>query len=575
MDLGSAKMVTAIVTQGRAVGNWDEQHVTSYAVAVSIDGENFTTVAGTFTNDWGDKRTVSLLPTVVIARYIRLTALTWQVHVDMRAGAMVVPVGECLVDSWCVSVCVCGGGRILTRTPVTLVRLWSALCHRLADFSLDSKEGKDKFFAKLQSVQRYMTELANNRSDAANATCKTVTGGHHVPFDNVPGEFTRTIGTIVQCMERCVLAEECAHWAFWPDGGCHLATNTSVWAVHEALISGDGNCYGKLTVTVAPTHNDLLKVVDMAKLEVLYLYGGIVMDADQDCLKRLTPLLGYGTVADWVGVFENERVGDMVANGVQLAHQFSPSVRRALAQINHLLPRSSAAWATTGPCLVSEAIAFRCFSVPRDRKQCDPLRLPVSCAAYPPEPILVLPSETFYPYHHSDVSSMPNCEIPIRNAYTLQHWSSTHEAYSHNDTHTPGTLRHGVEWTLDESTAEYVGRWDDPKCLGNGGFALPVPVEAWQLNSSVRHRRAIAAGDRINLVAPAAEQVRRLEACSSRSIDRYPRSCIDLQTVSNRVVEGRRVQTYPPLTVAVEMVVLHGAAAKVRVTSSHRKQFRG
>ena len=377
-------------------------------------------------------------------------------------------------------------------------------------------------------------------------------------------------------------AAECAHWAFWPDdGGCHLSTNVStVEQTQENVISGDGTCRGaNLTMkeSAGVIHNDLLKVVDMAKLEVLYLFGGIVMDADQDCLKKLDPLLQYGEAYDWIGVFENDRPGriqsrsDLVANGVQIAHRYSPSTRRALAHVNHL--NDGAAWGATGPCLVTSAIVNRCSEVQDLSEMCGPLKKQDSCSRYPQAPVLVLPSQTFYPYHHSDKGSMAKCELTVANSYTLQHWSSTHEAYNHSG----GSLKHGIEWALDASTAEYVGEWAAPKCLGDGSFALPEPKalsgnETWtafRQAQLVRFRHRIADGDQISLEANAtAAQVERLEVCTNAIGYTYPRGCVDLQNVNNELVSGMRVQKFARLVTSIEMVILHSGNAKVRVDSS-------
>ncbi|CAK0892173.1 unnamed protein product, partial [Prorocentrum cordatum] len=86
MDLGAAKSVRAIVTQGRfRSGQW----VTSYQVSVSEDGKSWHDIGATFTgNKDRDTKVQGILPSCVSARYVRIKPLAWRSHMSMRAGVL-------------------------------------------------------------------------------------------------------------------------------------------------------------------------------------------------------------------------------------------------------------------------------------------------------------------------------------------------------------------------------------------------------------------------------------------------------------------------------------------------------
>ncbi|CAK0892174.1 unnamed protein product [Prorocentrum cordatum] len=86
MDLGAAKSVRAIVTQGRfRSGQW----VTSYQVSVSDDGKSWQDFGDTFTgNRDRDTKVQGILPSCVSARYVRIKPLDWYRHMSMRAGVL-------------------------------------------------------------------------------------------------------------------------------------------------------------------------------------------------------------------------------------------------------------------------------------------------------------------------------------------------------------------------------------------------------------------------------------------------------------------------------------------------------
>jgi len=207
-----------------------------------------------------------------------------------------------------------------------------------------------------------------------------------------------------------------------------------------------------------------LEAADLLRLEVLYRYGGIGMDADQVCLKRMDPLLELGRTYDWVAAHEHEhehsRVKRLVAAGVQMAHPYSPSIYRALAHLP-FIHLQAASWVSTGPCLISQAIVYPCGR--ETRKLCGKAYSDEDVCERAP-PLHLLPSHVFYPYHHSEVHLMSRCEHSIAKSYTLQHWSSTHNTYKRASR----LLWRPSKWTLDERGASLVGKWPPRHCTGSG-----------------------------------------------------------------------------------------------------------
>ena len=87
IDLGTAKRVAGIVTQGRADS---DQWVQSYKVQYSTDGITFTEVASTtfVGNTDRNSKVTATLPRTVQARYVRLLPQSWRAYMCMRAGVI-------------------------------------------------------------------------------------------------------------------------------------------------------------------------------------------------------------------------------------------------------------------------------------------------------------------------------------------------------------------------------------------------------------------------------------------------------------------------------------------------------
>lgn len=91
MDLGGAIEVDGIVAQGPAMAN-DSQvvnHVSSFEVLTSLDGESWLQLQGSFYCGAFDSRTWNVLDEPVVVRYIRLVPQSWVGNISMRAGVLV------------------------------------------------------------------------------------------------------------------------------------------------------------------------------------------------------------------------------------------------------------------------------------------------------------------------------------------------------------------------------------------------------------------------------------------------------------------------------------------------------
>ena len=87
MNLGSAKWVDGIVTQGR--GNGYGQYVTRYAILTSEDGYSFSS-RGVYPGNIGtgsDRQYTVFKP--VRAQYVRVVPVAWNNHITMRVDVLV------------------------------------------------------------------------------------------------------------------------------------------------------------------------------------------------------------------------------------------------------------------------------------------------------------------------------------------------------------------------------------------------------------------------------------------------------------------------------------------------------
>ena len=136
---------------------------------------------------------------------------------------------------------------------------------------------------------------------------------------------------------------------------------------------------------------------DILRLEVLFQYGGIYIDADSECLQPLDPLLRYHFFA----CYENEvtRPG-LIANGVmgsEPLHALLYANMNEVKKISNI--NANKAWIITGPLLFTKVIhEYEVFN----------------------KPIKKLPSHNFFPEHYSGYQYAGKGKI-----YAREHWQST------------------------------------------------------------------------------------------------------------------------------------------------------
>ena len=137
---------------------------------------------------------------------------------------------------------------------------------------------------------------------------------------------------------------------------------------------------------------------DIARVELLYNYGGVYVDADFECFKNIEELIGSSTL--WVGQDEDDRITGSIMGAVA-GHGFLEKVMSAIpGSIRDHAAEGPVS--TTGPALLD--------------------RIYKSCrAAGDPVPD-VMPRELFFPYRgderHRRYEVFPD-------AYAAHHWGGS------------------------------------------------------------------------------------------------------------------------------------------------------
>lgn len=66
---------------------------------------------------------------------------------------------------------------------------------------------------------------------------------YYGPSPNMIGQAKSVEPSALACQARCVATSECAHFSYWPDGGCHLQdVSATQVATHEATLAGPKQC---------------------------------------------------------------------------------------------------------------------------------------------------------------------------------------------------------------------------------------------------------------------------------------------------------------------------------------------
>lgn len=167
-------------------------------------------------------------------------------------------------------------------------------------------------------------------------------------------------------------------------------------------------------------NQELNLLSDIARYELLMLFGGVYIDADTQCLQPLDFLWrdlysdADSNRNDGFCVYESEEHASnveghqLVATGVLAMHPFSPTTILLVKHL-HQTDWSRPAWISAGPLYATKL--FKRFA----------------------SPMTYLPSRLFYPFHHSDTRPSSASELyqilQDKEALTDQLWSTTHNAY--------------------------------------------------------------------------------------------------------------------------------------------------
>ena len=138
--------------------------------------------------------------------------------------------------------------------------------------------------------------------------------------------------------------------------------------------------------------------VDIMRLEILYKYGGIFLDADSICLEPLSEeILNKPSFASW----ENEKVRPgLISNGTIGFPPKHPIINNA---IQHILKNDihlNSAWITVGPTLLTNLY---------NKEKYD---------------LFIFPSYFFLPIHHTGLKYEGHGKV-----YSYQLWGSTFKSY--------------------------------------------------------------------------------------------------------------------------------------------------
>jgi hypothetical protein len=156
------------------------------------------------------------------------------------------------------------------------------------------------------------------------------------------------------------------------------------------------------------------------RLEILYLYGGIYVDADTVCQKSFNDLPIDGV--DLFAAHENEfskSHKDLIANGVMGSSQYNQDIFALVSRLDRI--DIDEPWMTTGPCLVTQSLFNKRSKICPNNK--------IGYVGGKSNNARIFSSRYFYPIHHSGFKGPGTEEEAIENAITLQMWGTTKGVY--------------------------------------------------------------------------------------------------------------------------------------------------
>jgi len=142
---------------------------------------------------------------------------------------------------------------------------------------------------------------------------------------------------------------------------------------------------------------------DILRYEILYSYGGIYIDTDFECIRKLDDKLLAPSFLGCIQYCETPQIG----NAILMAERYSPVVRRIIDSCT--LPQEESVQNIidcTGPNMVTKSV-FENFTL-------NPLN------------ILLLPSDYFYPWPSflRDLKLDPHT-FATSNSYGIHHWHTS------------------------------------------------------------------------------------------------------------------------------------------------------
>jgi hypothetical protein len=144
-------------------------------------------------------------------------------------------------------------------------------------------------------------------------------------------------------------------------------------------------------------------VADIMRYEILYYFGGFMHPADSECLHSVNELIEQD--CDAIAVYENEKVRPGLVSPLYASTQGNKftadlTLKLPLTPPKTKAGKSKAPWQVTGNAHMRNMIKH-----------------------YQPERLLILPSHTFNPIHHTGLRYEGDEKV-----YAVQKWASTSNA---------------------------------------------------------------------------------------------------------------------------------------------------
>lgn len=85
---------------------------------------------------------------------------------------------------------------------------------------------------------------------------------------NMPGQGRTVEKSAMGCQNRCASVTGCAHFSWWPNGGCHLQDAASTWKSDRSPVAGSPICTTTTTTTEVPIIPVVVNASDADQISV-------------------------------------------------------------------------------------------------------------------------------------------------------------------------------------------------------------------------------------------------------------------------------------------------------------------